>query len=249
MQAFARELQSMASRLERLSAGTSQRPSRGSGRSRRRRGRGANSTPGAETTPTQPSLSINQGRGRRRGRGARVNGPTRVSYSTGDVVISKAELITTLKIPANKSQLCGHIDIIPDSFPWMKKFFSSFDKIRYESVRFYWKPLVGTVYGGAISMGMDWDWSNDDSDRSKISGYSPSVTCALFEDGERKYQLILPKSRLMTRAWYIPRASSFEDKGPGKVHYCVDGKTDKTEQTVGDIWVRYTVVMSGTNPA
>lgn len=247
MQAFARELQSMASRLERLSAGQQQN-GRGAGK-KNRRSKGGN-TLAANTSSPQPSLSISQGkskRGRGRGRG-RASGLSVPNMSTGDVLITKTELVSTVKLPANSSQVKAHIDVIPDSFPWLKNFFGSFDRIRYESLQFYWKPLVGTTYGGAISMGFDWDWGASDTTRDKISGFSPNRTLPLYADGESK-PLTLPKSRLQSRLWYVPKATNYEDKGPGKVLYCADGKSDKTETTIGDIWVKYTVVLSGTNPA
>lgn len=246
MQAFARELQSLASRLDRLSAG-SQQANRG-GRSRNRRGRGA-TTPGTDATPTQSNLSVGQTRGRRRNRRGRARGGGNINVNTGDVIITKAELITTVKLPANSASVKGHIDIIPDSFPFLKNFFSSFDRVQYQSIRFYWKPLVGTTYGGALAMGVDWDWALSDADRTKISALSPSTSMALWEDGEKKYPLILPKNRLQSRSWYLPRADQWQDKGPGKVIYSVDGTSTKSEYTVGDLWVKYTVVLSGTNPA
>lgn len=248
MQTLARELQSLASRLDRLSVVPSQQANRG-GRGRRRRPRRANpaTTPGTDATPTQSSLAVSQNGGRRRrNRGGRAGG--NINVATGDVIITKAELVTTVKLDANKSTVKGHIDIIPESFPFLKNFFSSFDRVKFQSLKFYWKPFVGTTYGGALAMGVDWDWALSDADRSKISALSPTVSLALWEDGERRYPLTLPKNRLQSRAWYMPRASDWQDKGPGKILYTADGSSSSSSVTLGDIWVKYTVVLSGTNP-
>lgn len=248
MQALARELQSLASRLDRLSVVPSQQANRG-GRGRRRRARRSTATtPGTDATPTQSSLAVNQNGGRRRrNRGGRQSG--NVNVNTGDVIITKAELIQTVKLDANKTLYKSHIDIVPDSFPFLKNFFSSFDRIKFQSLKFYWKPFVGTTYGGALGMGVDWDWALSDADRSKISSLSPNVSQALWEDGERRYPLILPKNRLQSRAWYMPRASEWQDRGPGKVLIAADGSSSSSAVTLGDVWVKYTVVLSGTNPA
>lgn len=240
MQALARELQSMASRLDKMTVS-----SRSTRRARNRKPKANNL--GASVSAVQPSLTVNQNGGRRRRKNKRGNA-SRLNVSTGDVIITKMELIKTVKLEANKSTTSNHIDLIPDTFPWLKNFFNSFDRLRFEACKFYWKPLVGTTYGGAISMGMDWDWAATDGDRSKISGFSPNISLPVYADGENR-PLVLPKNRLQSRLWYTPRQGEYTDKGPGKVIYCVDGKSDKAEQTIGDIWVKYTVTLSGTNPS
>lgn len=232
MQDLAKELQSLGQRLAKVKVAG---PPASKKRNRKKKGK---TLAAASTSQMQSNTSIGRG-GRSRKRSRAVN------ISSGDVVVSKMELVATVKIPANKSTLASHIDILPESFPFLNNLFKSFERVRYQNLKFWWAPLVGTTYGGAFSMGMDWDWSGTDIERKKIAALSPNKSHPIYLEGG---PLVLPPNRLMGRVWYTPRTGGWADKGPGRLNYCVDGTSSSKEQVVGDLWVAYTVVLSGTNP-
>lgn len=165
----------------------------------------------------------------------------------GSITLSRKELLTTISIPANAAESKGHIDLIPDSFSFLKNVFSSFDRVKWLKLNLVYKPAVGTTYGGLITLGMDWDFGSEDVDRKTISGFTPSMTMSAWTDTERS-PMKLPASRLQSRLWYLPRASDFNDKGPGKIHWAASGTTAKAATTLGEVWADYTLVMYGTNP-
>lgn len=173
----------------------------------------------------------------------RKNNPSR---EDGSITLTRTELVTTLTL-SNASSAVGHIDLLPDSFPFMKAVFAAFDRLKWLKLHMYYKPAVGTVYGGLVSFGMDWDFSSVDVNRSKISGFSPNCTIAAWADGENR-PLVIPPNKLMSRSWYTPRQGDWVDKGPGKIHWAINGKRDAGETTIGELWVSYTVQMFGTNP-
>lgn len=115
-------------------------------------------------------------------------------------------------------------------------------------MRFYYKPAVGTTYGGLVALGMDWDFQGVDVERSKISAFTPSQTMAAWADTESR-AMVLPSDKLMSRNWYTPRSDAWQDRGPGKLHWAVEGTAETGGKTLGEIWVDYTVVMEGTNPS
>lgn len=231
MQALAKELNSLAAKVQALQVQTK----------RRKRKPRPSPVPGTSGTVVVPRTRVNQGPRRQR----RPRAPA-TALASGDVLVTKRELVLTLTLKKGLANAKGHIDVLPDSFPWLKKLFSSFERIRFEKLAFCYSPLVGTTYGGALTMGMDWDWSGDDVDRSKIAAYSPSVTMPLYGTGGTR-RFTLPASRLQSRSWYAPRTSVDVDKGPGRLRWALDGTSDKdSDVTVGDVWVEYTVRLSGT---
>lgn len=167
----------------------------------------------------------------------------------GVITLSRTELVQTLKLSKGQSQATGSVDIIPSTFSFLKNLSQSFDRLQWVNLLVYWKPAVGTTYGGLVTYGMDWDFATNDVNREKISGFTPSMTMAVWTDTERK-PMVLPTSRLQSREWYLPNAAVQDiDKGPGKLHYAASGTVSQNDTTLGELWVRYTVRMQGTNPA
>nr|QHA33889.1 putative coat protein [Atrato Sobemo-like virus 2] len=164
----------------------------------------------------------------------------------GEIVMARTELLTTVKLAASSATANGSVDIVPSSFSFMKNLFSSFERIRWDSLHFYWKPAVGTVYGGLFSMGVDWDLSSQATTREAISGYTPNASMACFADSQ-KTPMVLPPSRLQSRLWYTPNQGDKTDKGPCSLVWAVSGTEGPTAATLGEIWATYTVVMSGTH--
>lgn len=166
----------------------------------------------------------------------------------GTVTLQRRELLGTVKVASNATSATGHFDILPDSFSLLKTIAASFDRIQWKRLNVYYKPAVGSTVGGLVTVGMDWDWSTSDNvNRAKISGLTPSFTCAVWQDNESK-PMVLPSQRLMSRLWYTPKIGEYVDKGPGKLHWAADIEAFKAEKVFGELWVDYSVIMQGTNP-
>lgn len=194
-----------------------------------------------------PNTSSSKKKKKKKKRGKKKQAMS-VNSNDGSVTMSRKELLSTVKMPANATEATGHIDLVPDSFAFLKTVFSSFDRVRWTRIGIHYKPAVGTSYGGLVSFGMDWDFQSADVNRAKISGFTPNATIAAWGDTE-KTPMTLPQNRLQSRAWYLPRATSWEDRGPGKIHWAANGTKANTETTLGEFWVTYTVLMYGTNPS
>lgn len=173
-------------------------------------------------------------------------GPSTVASNEGSITISRCELCSEVSVKASaKDGVKGHVDILPDSFPYLKTLFKSFDRLMWRKLHFYYKPAVGTTFGGLFSMGFDWDWSTGDVSREKISALTPNMACAAWNDTE-KSPLALNAGKL--NVWYQPRSQEYVTRGPGRLDYALVAATDK-DLVVGEIWVSYTVAMYGTNPS
>lgn len=161
----------------------------------------------------------------------------------GEILISRKELLVSLAIKSEGGQLTGTIDLVPGEFSFLKGISGSFERYRFEKLHLFYKPAVGATVGGMVSMGADWTLKYTQPTRAKISGFTPNMTSAVWQDTETK-PLVLPKTRLQSRQWYVPEGDA-EDKGPARLLYAVDSAEAKGK-TVGEIWVAYTVKFSGT---
>lgn len=166
----------------------------------------------------------------------------------GTINLQRCELVASVVIPKTQSEASGIIDIVPGSFTFLKSLATSFDRLRWNTMHFYYKPAVGTVYGGLVTVGVDWDFASSASSRKTVASFTPSLTMAAWADTERA-PMVLPVSRLQSRSWYVPSASVPIDKGPGRIHWAASGTVSNSDTTLGEIWVRYSVTMQGTNPA
>lgn len=186
----------------------------------------------------------------RKRRARAAAGRTTGSMQDGVITLSRSELVQVVRVEANAATAAGHVDVVPASFAFLKGIGKSFERVRWDSMQFYYKPAVAMTFGGLISMGMDWDFATTDVTREKISSFTPNLTCACWKDTEAQ-PLVLPAARLQSRPWYLPNGDKVDwiDAGPGKLHWAVDTVAPKTATTVGEIWVRYRVTMQGTNPA
>lgn len=194
---------------------------------------------------TQPASQKRAKRKRKRRRAQTV------SAAGGDGVIhlSRCELLETLSVSRNTRSATGHVDLVPSSLGFLKGVSKVFDRIRWNSLQVYYKPAVGTTFGGLVSVGMDWDFATSDVDREKISGFTPSMTMAAWKDTQNE-PMILPANRLQSRQWYSPNGTGdWVDKGPGKLHWAASTTTQASDMVVGELWVKYSVTMQGTNPS
>lgn len=157
-------------------------------------------------------------------------------------------MLGELTLPASAVDNMGHFDLLPSSFSFLKSLFKSFDRVKWHKLNLYYKPAVGTTYGGLVSLGMDWDFASRDVSRSTMSGFTPNASFAAWSDTE-KSPMVLPANRLQSRAWYTPNNGEYVDKGPGKIHWAVKGDSGATSKTFGEVWATYTVSLMGTNPS
>nr|QKN22640.1 coat protein [Erysiphe necator associated sobemo-like virus 1] len=166
----------------------------------------------------------------------------------GEVTLARRELAATVKLNVSEQSANGAIHIVPDSFTFLKGIGKSFDRFRWSKIHFFYKPAVGTTYGGLVSIGIDWDSQAGVQDRQQISALTPNRAFSAWSDTE-KSPLVLPTNRLQSREWYLPHRENADDidKGPGILKWAVDGEKTTTGKTIGEIWVDYSVSMSGTN--
>lgn len=181
---------------------------------------------------------------RRRRRGPAQLGPSQ----EGAITLMRRELVETVTIPAQSADSKGTFKLIPEAFSFLKSISKSFDRIIWSKIQVYYKPAVGSAYGGLVSYGMDWDFGTTSPDRSSIAALTPSSTTAAWADTE-KSPLTLPVSRLQSKKSYNPSATSPDDRGPGQIHWAVSGTRSNNAQTIGEIWIYYSATMMGTNPA
>lgn len=186
------------------------------------------------------------GKSRRRRRNRR--GGANSMAGDGVITLSRQECVASLKVTKGKGEEGGSVDIKPAAFSFLKGVAKSFDRLKWNNLRFYYKPAVGTTFGGLVSFGVDWDWTNTDIARTGISALTPSSTTAAWADTE-KTPLILPTSKLQSRTWYSPVSANTFDQGPGKLHWAITCTSQTADTVVGELWAAYSVVMQGTNPA
>jgi len=121
---------------------------------------------------------------------------------------------------------------------------ATFEKITWHYMHIFWKPAVGTTYGGIVTLGVDWNSTKLATARSDVAAYSPSSTCAVWSDMSSN-PLVLTQSRLMTRKEFIIGADAKIDRGPGTL--AIGVSIPKADQvTLGEIWISYSATLSGT---
>lgn len=166
----------------------------------------------------------------------------------GEVQLSRRELVDTIKLGANSGTASGAINLRPDAFHFLKGIAKSFDRFKWLKMNFFYKPAVGTTYGGLISIGIDWDSAAGVQSRADISSLTPNRSFAAWNDTERS-SLVLPPQRLQSRMWYVPHRETADDidRQPGILKWAADGESSANGKTLGEIWVEYSVMMAGTN--
>lgn len=133
----------------------------------------------------------------------------------------------------------------PKSFAFLATLFNSFERIKYVKLHISYRPAVGTTQGGMVSYAIDWTSSQKDKDRKALSSFTPNCAHAAWQDTSSK-PLVLPPSRLQSRVWYLNNdGADLVDRAPGRLLYAVDASSS-VELVVGELWVDYEVVLSGT---
>lgn len=189
-----------------------------------------------QTVPNPPQPRARRRRNRRAG-------PNR-NLVDGEMRLSKSEILASL-VAGPDGQVKGNVKIVPSSIALLNSVYTAFERLKWLSIRIYWKPAVGTTEGGLVTYGIDWDFQqNDPKDRAKVAAYTPSHTNAIWCDSTSQ-PMVLPSSRIQARLWYTPLSGDDVDKGPGALVYFAQGPANKS---LGEFWIDYVVVLSGTRP-
>uniref|UniRef100_A0A0K8S3S6 Icosahedral viral capsid protein S domain-containing protein n=1 Tax=Lygus hesperus TaxID=30085 RepID=A0A0K8S3S6_LYGHE len=178
---------------------------------------------------------------RRSRRKRRAPGPGQ-GVSNGELRLSKLELVESIKAVKATGAGSGSVKLVVSGLPFLKKIGDSFERIKWLKCRVLYKPLVGTIRDGGVTLGVDWNFKDVATTRANIACYTPTQSGPVFKE----FSLTLPPSRLQSRLWYMASSDDAEG-GPAIVAYAVAGCSSTTgDITVGEIWVEYTVVLSGT---
>lgn len=196
---------------------------------RKRRGNG-NPTPGTMGLPMVRNL-----------------GP---GLSNGEVTVQRSEMVVSTMAAA------GSVVLTPMALPWLKNLAQAFERVRWLKAVLEYRPLVGTSHDGSVAVGFDWMSPTTklsctdgqlhltaDPTKSGVLACTPSFDTPVWQ---RVPSVPLPASRLMSRAWYeVGTAEEAKanaiDFAPGSISYV------STAASVGEIWIHYKVVLSGTH--
>lgn len=166
----------------------------------------------------------------------------------GTIRMKRTELVTSISVSTGQTSASGVTPIKPSSFMFLKNIANSFDRSRWNSMKFFYKPAVGTTFGGLVSIGVNWDYVTAATTREKVVSLTPSATTAAWQDSE-KNPMVLPSNRLQSRLWYQHNVSDADiETGPGRLHWAATCTKTGADTVLGEIWVTYDIVMQGTNP-
>lgn len=172
----------------------------------------------------------------------------------GEVRLARTELLYTVA----SSPIGSAIFLAPDNLPWLKNLAKAFERYKFHKLVIEYRPLVGTTQGGSIALGIDWASASTTADmdvdsdlyvlvgaaptKAKVMACTPSIDMPSWQSGK----LVVPASRLMSRAWYelgtIPTDTSVYDFGPGFLAQI------SSLASSGEIWLHYDITMTGTKP-
>jgi len=213
-------------------------------RQRRRQRQAPNSTPATfGAAQVVPIGTGRNGRRRRRNRQGVAAGPAQ-----GDVVLSRSELLVTIKTNETKAA-SGSVALAPQKFPWLSNVSKAFELLKWTKAIIEYRPLVGTMKDGAVAVGFDWGSASASLlkklqalDRASVLACTPNADGPVWQ---RIAQINLPSSRLQTRLWYdvLSTGTDSFDTAPGQILYYATGEASSE---IGELWVHYTVHLSGT---
>lgn len=132
----------------------------------------------------------------------------------------------------------------------MKGIAPCFERSRWQRCNIYYKPAVGTTYGGLVAYGADWNFSmeKDKVTRLIATSLTPNSTHAVWADTQPR-PLRLPANLLNSRKFYNHNGAKGIDAGPARIVWSATGTSGTKETTLGEIWCDYKVTLSGTQTA
>lgn len=231
----AQALQQLAGLLSQLQVGQTV-PTR-TLRNRRRRQKKRAKKQGLNPAPVAMSAAPVSGRKRKNKRSGG-------NIAAGEVSISRVEFVTEVTTNAQGTAV-GSFVIEPEGFSWLKNIAKAFERVRWQSCSFEWRPAVGSTVSGTLAMGIDWAIAATTVDKPTVMACTPSIDTQVWQ---KVPNFVVPGSRLMSRAWYLlPEGADtkvpVQDRAPGSLLYACKGDSQKT---MGEIWIRYSLVLSGT---
>lgn len=173
--------------------------------------------------------------------------------------MSRAERLSEIKTDANGSY-GKSIVLAPGNLPWLANLAKAFERMRWLSCALEYRPVVGANSDGTVAVGLD--WANTAVASEEILGHLKLVkkdapdrdsvlSCTPCYDGpvwQQMRRLVVPSSRLQSRAWYdlpadLAKIEEPMDVSPGAVAVQATGAATKS---LGEIWVTYRIQMQGT---
>lgn len=194
---------------------------------------------------SQPAVVSVTGSSRRR----RNKNRGTVNAGVGTITLQRREYLREVKVGASGKVKIDYIDIVPAELTFLKQF-SMFDRIKWNKLHLFYKPGVGANYNGFVSYGINWSFVHSmPSDRAGVSALTPNMSHAIWVDGENR-PIVCPQAKLQTRPWFTPLDSKDDaEKGPGRIIVAAESPSNNatTEAIVGELWVDYSVTMTGSS--
>lgn len=168
----------------------------------------------------------------------RAGAPSKGISPQGSMRIARRELLGAVD-----QKYAASIEMVADSFPWLKKLSASFERIAWRKLVVLWKPAVGTTTNGRIMIGADWDAHHANTTATSVAALTPIMDVPVWQQGT----LVLPPNRLMTRKEYMisdaGKTVDLIDRCPVALAIYVGGTgTD----VIGHVWIDYEVDLFGT---
>nr|UJG28002.1 VP3 [Bayan-Khairhan-Ula Melophagus solemo-like virus] len=222
------ELNKLVKALEKIVvSNTTKRPPR---RSRRRKA-GARMQPVPAGVTVQPNpLASRPRRARRSGR----NGSGQVSFSS-DVKVSRTEYLLPI------TGEIGSLDLHPSTFPFLKGISGHFARYKWTKLVIIYKPACGTMISGALTFGIDWSNSGKYTTKAQVTALTPVRDSAVWQS----FSMALPSSHLQSRREYVLSSKDVNDSQPGRLWF-YNSASAGSNVNVGDLWVTYSITLSGT---
>jgi len=143
------------------------------------------------------------------------------------------------------------------SLSWLPGLAANFDRYKVHSLKFVYRPSVGTTTAGTVMMGIDWDsrgWTSMTSTNANYMKYIAASTPMIETPAWQAATLVCPPSKLMSRKeymiWEQAEKNSWvvkeEDKcnvSPGSLVFM----STVASGECGHIWVEYDISMYGTS--
>lgn len=238
MEQLHRDLQSLTAKFQAM-----QTPSK---KSRRRRNKAAVTPAPSTVGASQPAFVSVSGPSGTRRRKRRARG--RVDAGVGTMTLQRREYLRDVTVGVKGALVLDYIDIIPANFEFLQQF-KMFDRVKWNKLHIFYKPGVGSITNGFVNYGVLWGFDKTlPTKRSGISALTPNAGHAVWADGEPR-PIVCPVSKLQTRPWFTPDDSDSVEKGPGRIVIGAEssGNSGTTVQVVGELWVDYSVTLTGSS--
>lgn len=211
---------------------------------------GLNQTPGTAGGAIVIPMNVGKKKNKKRGSGSGV--------AAGEVTIARSEYLTEVKT-SDQGKASGDFILDVMNFPWLSNIAKAFERIRWNSAVIEYRPAVGTTSDGLFCLGFDWGDKSAAALERQENGFlgfyktverSAVLACTPANDTQvwNKTRMNIPAGRLQSRQWYeIPASTTTSvavyDRAPGSVVYSASSGNSKV---VGELWIHYSVRLSGT---